>query len=99
MDEAQALELAARILTEARAAGAESAEASVSIAARMHVEALAETIARLENSRSCSMLLRVFKNGRKATLNNEMHRFRIRNGRVIEWVGAEDTGKVAALWK
>ncbi|MBV9027090.1 MAG: TldD/PmbA family protein [Candidatus Eremiobacteraeota bacterium] len=68
MDEAQALRLAARILEEARTAGAESAEAGVSLARRMHVEALSGAIARLENSRSCSLLLRVFKDGRKATL-------------------------------
>ena len=68
MDEEQALDLAARILEEARAAGAEGAEAGVSLAHRMHVEALSGAIARLENSHSCSLLLRVFKDGRKATL-------------------------------
>jgi len=68
MDEAQALDLAARVLDEARVAGADGAEASVSLARRMHVEALADVIARLEGSRSSSLLLRVFKDGRKATL-------------------------------
>ncbi len=68
MNEAHSLELAARILDEARTAGAHSAEATVSIARRMHAEAVDAAIAKLEDSRSCSVLLRVFRDGGRGTL-------------------------------
>jgi hypothetical protein len=36
------------------------------------------------------------RNGRKMTIDNSMHRFTFRNGRVVEWRGTEDTAKVRA---
>jgi PmbA protein len=69
MTEAAAIELACRALDLARAAGAESAEASVSIARRLHAEARENVIARLEGSTGKSLFLRVFRDGRKSTLS------------------------------
>ena len=51
------------------AAGAQSAEASVSIARRFHAEARENVLARLEGSTGKSLFLRVFCDGRKATLS------------------------------
>ena len=39
------------------------------------------------------------KSGKKLTYEDTMHRFRIRNGRVIEWRGTEDTAKTIAAYK
>jgi PmbA protein len=69
MDESTAIELARNALHLAEAAGAESAEASVSIARRFHVEARDNAVARLERSTGKSLLLRVFRGGRRATLS------------------------------
>jgi PmbA protein len=69
MDEAVAIELASRALKLATDAGARSAEASVSIARRFHVEARADVVARLEGSTAKSLFLRVFRDGRKSTLS------------------------------
>jgi len=69
MDEAQAIDVARQALEAARACGAQSAEASVSIARRLHVEAREDAVARLEGSTGKSLLLRVFREGRKATLS------------------------------
>lgn len=69
MDESAAIELACRALALAQSAGAQSAEASVSIARRFHVEARESAIARLEGSTGRSLFLRVFRDGRKATLS------------------------------
>jgi len=33
--------------------------------------------------------------GRKLQIDDEMHRFTLRNGRVVEWRGAEDTALIA----
>jgi PmbA protein len=69
MDEGVAIELACEALSLARTAGAESAEASVSIARRFHAEASGKVLARLEGSTGKSLFLRVFRGGRKATLS------------------------------
>jgi PmbA protein len=69
MDEAIAVELASTALSLAKTAGAQSAEASVSIARRFHAEAREKVIARLEGSTGKSLFLRVFRDGRKATLS------------------------------
>jgi ketosteroid isomerase-like protein len=41
--------------------------------------------------------VRIKRNGRKATYENVMHRFTVKNGRVVEWRGTEDTAKTRAL--
>lgn len=69
MNESAAIALATEALALARAAGAESAEASVSIAQRFHAEAREEVVSRLEGSTGKSLFLRVFRDGRKATLS------------------------------
>lgn len=69
MDDTLAVELATEALSLARRAGAQSAEASVSIAHRFHAEARDSVIARLEGSTGKSLFLRVFRDGRKATLS------------------------------
>jgi PmbA protein len=69
MDESTAIELAAHALTLARAAGAQSAEASVSITRRFHAEARDTVVTRLEGSTGKSLFLRVFHEGRKSTLS------------------------------
>ncbi|HVR45154.1 MAG TPA: TldD/PmbA family protein [Candidatus Binatia bacterium] len=69
MDEAAAIALAQQALDTARKCGAESAEAAVSIARRLHVEAREDAVARLEGSTGKGLLLRVFRDGRKATLS------------------------------
>lgn len=70
MDESAAIELACEAVSLARAQGAESAEASVSIARRFNAEARADVISRLEGSTGKSLFLRVFRDGRKATLSS-----------------------------
>ncbi|MGC1379534.1 MAG: TldD/PmbA family protein [Candidatus Baltobacteraceae bacterium] len=69
MDERAAIELARQGVAFARDAGAASAEASVSIARRFHAEARENAIARLEESTGKSLYLRVFCDGRRATLS------------------------------
>jgi PmbA protein len=69
MDESAAIQKACEALTLAGSAGAQSAEASVSIARRFHTEAQADVVARLEGSTGRSLFLRVFCDGRKATLS------------------------------
>ncbi len=69
MDESNAIGLAREALEFATAAGAQSAEASVSIARRFHAEARENVVARLEGSTGKSLFLRVFREGRKATLS------------------------------
>ncbi len=69
MDESAAIELATRALALAQSAGAQSAEASVSIARRFHAEAREHVVSRLEGSTGKGLFLRVFRDGRKATLS------------------------------
>jgi PmbA protein len=69
MDDAVAIELACRALALATQAGAHGAEAAVSIARRFHAEARDSVVARLEGSTGKSLALRVFCDGRKATLS------------------------------
>jgi PmbA protein len=69
MNEGVALELAGETVALARAAGAQSAEASVSIARRLHAEARDNVIVRLEGSTGKTLFLRVFRDGRKSTLS------------------------------
>ena len=69
MSEAVAIAIASEALSLANEAGAQSAEASVSIAHRFHAEARADVVARLEGSTGKSLFLRVFRDGRKATLS------------------------------
>jgi PmbA protein len=68
MDESQALELAQRTIATARSAGADAAEATVSVARRFHVEARETVVSKLEQSTAKSLHLRVFVDGRKASL-------------------------------
>ena len=34
------------------------------------------------------------RNGKKLSIDNTMHRFTLKNGRVVEWRGTEDTDRV-----
>lgn len=69
MNDSKAIDLARAALSLAADAGAQSAEASVSIARRFHAEARENAIGRLESSTGKSLFLRVFRDGRKATLS------------------------------
>lgn len=69
MNETAAIELASKALDLARASGAQSAEASVSIARRFHAEARENVVARLEGSTGKSLFIRIFRDGRKSTLS------------------------------
>jgi PmbA protein len=69
MDESQALDLAGRVVEMAKAAGADGAEATVSVARRFHVEARERAISKLERSIGKSLQMRAFVGGRKATLS------------------------------
>jgi ketosteroid isomerase-like protein len=42
--------------------------------------------------------VRFKKNGNKITHNNVVHRFTFKNGKVVEWLGTEDTAKVSAAY-
>ncbi|HVA33622.1 MAG TPA: metallopeptidase TldD-related protein [Candidatus Baltobacteraceae bacterium] len=68
MDEAQAATAAQQAIEIARAAGADAAEATVSVARRFHVEARDTAISKLEQSTGKMLHLRVFVGGRKAAL-------------------------------
>jgi PmbA protein len=68
MDEAAAIELAREAVAVAREKGADGAEASLSIARRFHAEAREDAVAKLEDSTAKSLYVRVFRDGRKATL-------------------------------
>jgi PmbA protein len=69
MSDSTAIDLACEALKIATSAGAHSAEASVSIARRFHAEARESAISKLEASTGKSLFLRVFLDGRKATLS------------------------------
>jgi PmbA protein len=69
MNESDALALATTALELARGAGAESAEASVSIARRFQAEAHEHALSKLEGSTGKSLFMRVFRERRKATLS------------------------------
>lgn len=69
MNETAALDLAKTALDLAREAGAQSAEASVSIARKFHAEARENALSKLEGSTGRSLFMRVFREGRKATLS------------------------------
>ncbi|MEO6834562.1 MAG: TldD/PmbA family protein [Candidatus Tumulicola sp.] len=68
MDESQALEIAGNAIALAGAAGADAAEATVSIARRFHVEARESAVSKLEQSTATSLHARLFVGGRKASL-------------------------------
>jgi PmbA protein len=68
MDESAAVEVARETVAFADRHGAEAAEALVSVARRFQVEARENAIARLEESTDQSLHLRVFREGRRATL-------------------------------
>lgn len=68
MDESQALAFAQDTVNLATANGALAAEATLSIARRFHVEARGSEIAKLEASTGKSLHVRIFNDGRKATL-------------------------------
>ncbi len=68
MNDGRAIELACEALELASAAGAQTAEASVSIARRFHAEARDNAISKLEASTGKGLFMRVFRGGRKATL-------------------------------
>ncbi|MGA8473976.1 MAG: TldD/PmbA family protein [Candidatus Cybelea sp.] len=69
MNEAAAIDAARVAVDVARSCGAHSAEAAVSVARRLHVEAREDAVARLEGSTGKGLLLRVFRDGRRATLS------------------------------
>jgi PmbA protein len=69
MNESDAIDLACDALALATAAGAQSAEASVSILRRFHAEARDNAVSKLEGSTGKSLFVRVFLDGRKATLS------------------------------
>jgi PmbA protein len=69
VNESVALDLANSALAHARDAGAHSAEASVSIARRFHAEAREGSLSKLEGSIGRSLFMRLFRDGRKATLS------------------------------
>ncbi|HEV3090847.1 MAG TPA: TldD/PmbA family protein [Candidatus Cybelea sp.] len=69
MNETSALDLAREALKLAAAAGSHSAEASVSVARRFHAEARENAISKLEGSIGKSLFMRLFRDGRKATLS------------------------------
>jgi len=62
------LDLATRVVAEARAAGADEADATVTVAQRFSAEARDATLAKLEQSTARALVLRVFTRGAKATL-------------------------------
>jgi PmbA protein len=68
MREDAALEIAQRAVAHARDAGAEAAEATVTIARRFHAEARETVVAKLEQTTAKSLHVRVFSEGRKASL-------------------------------
>jgi PmbA protein len=68
MREREALEIAAAAVDLARAAGAH-AEATVSIARRFHTEARDTTISKLEQSIGSSLHVRLYRDGRRASLS------------------------------
>jgi uncharacterized protein len=37
-------------------------------------------------------------NKRNLTVDNEMHRFKFKNGKVVEWRGTEDTANTSAIY-
>lgn len=37
-------------------------------------------------------------NGKKLSVDNVMHRFKFKNGKVVEWRGSEDTALIAAAY-
>ncbi|MBV8155572.1 MAG: TldD/PmbA family protein [Candidatus Eremiobacteraeota bacterium] len=68
MTEAQALERAQIAVEMAREAGADAAEATVSVARRFHAEARETTVSKLEQSVGKTLSVRLFVDGRKASL-------------------------------
>jgi PmbA protein len=68
MRETEALSLAERAVAEAKTAGADAAEATVSIARRFHSEARENVVAKLEQATAKSLHVRIFTGGRKASL-------------------------------
>src|SRR5579872_1957053 len=69
-DEAQALEIAAAAAALAGTAGAAQAEATVSIARRFSTEVRERVVSKLEQSTAKTLHLRVFVEGRKASLTS-----------------------------
>lgn len=68
MDEAQALAIAGGAAELAGKAGAGAAEATVSIARRFHAEARENVVSKLERATAKALHLRIFVDGRKASL-------------------------------
>ena len=68
MREEPAIEIAHDAVARARQAGADAAEATVTIARRFHAEARDTVIAKLEQTTAKSLHVRVFLDGRKASL-------------------------------
>jgi len=63
-----AIEIAARTVDLALTCGAQSAEASLSVTQRFHVEARDATVSKLERSTGSGVHLRLWKEGRRATV-------------------------------
>lgn len=70
MDEREALDFARDAVAIATAAGADSAEVTVTVSRRFHVEARDRALAKLEHSTGRSMSVRLFRGGRKVALSS-----------------------------
>jgi PmbA protein len=100
MDETQALGIAERAVAVAGSAGADAAEATVSIARRFHVEARESVVSKLERSTATSLHLRVFVEGRKSSLTTSdlsIDGLRVAVERTIARAGHVASDALAAL--
>jgi PmbA protein len=100
MNEAAAVEIASNAVAIAAQHGADSCEATVSINKRFHVEAREQTIAKLEQSTGKGLHLRVFCDGRKATLTtSDFSPDGLREGvrRAVEQARFVSTDELATL--
>ena len=70
MDESEALDFASGAVAIATSQGADSAEATVTVSRRFHVEARDTALAKLEHSTGRSMSIRLFCGGRKVALSS-----------------------------
>jgi PmbA protein len=70
MNSDSALEIAARAVDLALELGAQSAEASLSVAQRFHVEARDTTVSKLERSTGSGLHFRLWRDGRRSTVTS-----------------------------
>jgi PmbA protein len=100
MNEAAAIEVANDAVALATEHGADACEATVSINKRFHVEAREQTVAKLEQSTGKGLHVRIFCDGRKATLTtSDFSRDGLREGvrRAVEQARFVSTDELAAL--